>query len=306
MSQPIGGDQGKRADAPLRAVAKQALRPAVAANDADESPSPEIVWSSLAASTAASGKRFFQWPLQRVVTGGAIALVLIATLGSAAYLRLSASHRNAEVIEPKATGTQHADSALMSSVPPGANAQPSGAGGYAPATSPPIAASASAASAQYGTGVPAALNGARASLAQKNLTAARAAVSEVLSVAPRNAEALRLQDDIADRESERDVALRVAAACANDGLWSCVVKQANQALAIDSGSKDAQMLLERAIVSAGWRPLSTHAVAAAPKPARRDAPRPVAKSVPPIPTLPTLAPPLPPGIPVDNTTAGNG
>ncbi|WP_223959389.1 hypothetical protein [Paraburkholderia sabiae] len=306
VNQPIGSDQRKRAEAPLRAVAKQAPHPAVAANDADESPSPEIIWSSFAAVPAAPGKRFFQWPLPRVVTGSAIAMALMLALGGAAYLRLNALHRNANVIEPTATAMKRADLLSSSSVPPGANAQPSNAGANAPGTSTPLAASAVPVSAQYGKGVPAALNDARASLAQKNLTAAKAAISEVLSVAPRNDEAMRLQGDIAERESERDVALRVAATCANDGLWSCVVKQANQALAIDSSSKDAQILLERAIVSTGWRPLSTRATAAAPKPARRDPPRPVAKSVPPIPTLPTLSPPLPPGIPADNATPGNG
>lgn len=309
VSEPIGSAQRKRAEAPLRAVVKEAPLPAVAANDADEPPSPEIIWSELAAAPATAGKRVVQWPLRRIVTAGVVALALMLTLGGVAYLRFSASHRDANVVEPMTAGVNRAHTSLASGVPPDADAQPSRAGAYAPAPNTPVAANPGSASAQYGKGVAAALSDARASLAQKNLTAARAAISGVLSVAPRDAEALRLQGDISDRESERDVALRVAAGCANDALWTCVVKQANVALAIDSSSKDAQILLERAIVSTGWRPLSTHAVAAAPKPVRRDPPRPVAKSAPAIPTLPalpTLPPPLPPGTPVDNAAAGNG
>ncbi|MBN3763228.1 hypothetical protein [Burkholderia sp. Ac-20365] len=231
-------------------------------------------------------------PPRRIVMGGAIALVLMIAIAFAwlGFQRLGASHRNDDFVEPMKTGLNGADSGLSS------NAMPSGATGSAAMTGGGPAAG------QYGNKVSAALVVARASLEQKNLTAAKAAVAEVLAVAPRNADALRMQTDIADRENERDAALRVATICAKDVLWSCVVKQANQALAADSGSKDAQVLLERAIVSNGWRPLSDTTSARAAAPARRPPPpqtqQRVAKNVAMLPTLP----PLPPGIPADSAT----
>jgi hypothetical protein len=88
----------------------------------------------------------------------------------------------------------------------------------------------------------------------------------------------------------------VANSCANDKIWSCVFKLSNQALAIDVGSVEAQALLQRAILSTGWKPLGEKAASAPRKP-----PPVVANSAPTrLPTvLPTL-PPLPPGTPTDS------
>ncbi|WP_343668380.1 hypothetical protein [Paraburkholderia heleia] len=113
---------------------------------------------------------------------------------------------------------------------------------------------------------------ARTSLAENNLFDAKAAANAVLARDPVNEEARALQGDIAAREQRRDSALQNADRCAAQRAWACVQQQASEALAIDSGSQAAQSLMERAIVSTAWKPLSpangappTNAAAALPR-----------------------------------------
>ncbi|WP_109478911.1 hypothetical protein [Paraburkholderia sp. C35] len=292
VSQPIASAQPKRAETQLRAVRK-APSPA-ADDDSDDASLPEIRWSDLPETLPAIQYPFWRKPPRRIVVGGAV-FALMVVLAGVGFQRLGASHRNDDFVEPMKTGVNDASSAL----PP--STMPSGADASARMSNSPAMTGAAPAAGQYGNNVSAALGVARASLEQRNLAAAKAAVAQVLAVAPRNADALRMQADIADRENERDAALRVATICAKDVIWSCVVKQANQALAADSGSKDAQILLERAIVSNGWKPLSESAPAraTAAAPTRRAPPQQrVATNAMALPTLP----PLPPGIPADNAT----
>ncbi|WP_395064759.1 hypothetical protein [Paraburkholderia silvatlantica] len=97
---------------------------------------------------------------------------------------------------------------------------------------------------------------ARTSLAENNLFDAKAAANAVLARDADNEEARALQGDIAAREQRRDSALQNADRCVTQRAWACVQQQASEALAIDSSSQAAQSLMERAIVSTAWKPLS--------------------------------------------------
>ncbi len=167
--------------------------------------------------------------------------------------------------------------------------------------------------AQHYKDVPDALRAARAALMHNNLADAKSALSDALSLDSNNADARQLQGDLQDRENKRDVALGVANTCAKDKLWSCVHDRAAQALAIDVSSVDAQALLERVILTTGWKPLA-NAAASAPRAATAPAgananARSTASAAPntaasPLPTLPTL-PPLPPATPTNNAATTN-
>ncbi|MEX3963896.1 hypothetical protein AB4Y42_17070 [Paraburkholderia sp. EG286B] len=113
---------------------------------------------------------------------------------------------------------------------------------------------------------------ARNSLAENNLFDAKAVANAVLARDGDNEEARALQSDIAAREQRRDSALQNADRCVAQRAWACVQQQASEALAIDSSSQAAQSLMERAIVSTAWKPLSppngapqTNAAAALPR-----------------------------------------
>ncbi|WP_377681461.1 zinc ribbon domain-containing protein [Paraburkholderia rhizosphaerae] len=110
--------------------------------------------------------------------------------------------------------------------------------------------------------LPDTLRAARASLQDNNLSDARAAANAALARDPDNGDARALQRDIAAREQRRDNALQSADQCASQRAWACVQKQASDALAIDASSLHAQSLLERAILSTGWTPLTAPAAPA--------------------------------------------
>ncbi|MCX5539057.1 hypothetical protein M3A49_06035 [Paraburkholderia sp. CNPSo 3076] len=97
---------------------------------------------------------------------------------------------------------------------------------------------------------------ARTSLAENNLFDAKAAANAVLARDGGNEEARALQSEIAAHEQRRDSALQNADRCVAQRAWACVQQQASEALAIDSSSQAAQSLMERAIVSTAWKPLS--------------------------------------------------
>jgi hypothetical protein len=100
--------------------------------------------------------------------------------------------------------------------------------------------------------VPEALQAARASLQANDLTGAQAALAEVLVAQPDNADARLMQQDLLQRQTKRDHAMRNANVCAADRLWSCVRHNATDALAIDATNPNVRALLERSIREAGW------------------------------------------------------
>jgi hypothetical protein len=158
--------------------------------------------------------------------------------------------------------------------------------------------------------VPDSLRAARASLAENNLADAKAANHAALARDPDNEDALAIQREIAAREQRRDSALQSADQCVRQSAWACAQQHASEALALDSGSVQAQSLMERAIVSTAWPPLSApkppnsapQAVAAVPLPRGAGAARlPSSKdwdtaaepAAPKVSTTPAPPPPLP-------------
>jgi hypothetical protein len=61
-----------------------------------------------------------------------------------------------------------------------------------------------------------------------------------------------MQQDLLQRQTKRDHAMRNANACAADHLWSCVRHNATDALAIDATNPNVRALLEHSIREAGW------------------------------------------------------
>lgn len=247
---------------------------------------------------------FWQTAGHWLITKGLVLLVFVLALGYAGYLLLGDNHKqdgNSEESSTNSSGgsispyTPQPAATLPSSTI--TNVPPSGATRNLPAVPVVPAMPATPATpgapppprvVQHYRDVPGGMQAARAALAQNNLLAAKAAVADVLSIDRDNSDALALQNDIRGRENRRDVALGVANTCAKDKLWSCVRERASQALAIDASSADAQSLLERVILSTGWKSPATAAPAAAPAPAPQ-----TSAGTPPLPPLPTL-PPLPP------------
>jgi hypothetical protein len=113
-----------------------------------------------------------------------------------------------------------------------------------------------------------------------NVSGAQTAVNAALSMEPDNADAQLIQHDLTPLEQRRDAALRTAHTCIKDHSWNCVEHSASEALAADSGSPEAQSLLQQAIVQNGWAPLASHAAPATrtaqvrPPPAAAQAPQP--------------------------------
>jgi hypothetical protein len=187
---------------------------------------------------------------------GLLLVAFIVALGYAAYLLLGENKK------PEPTPDDQYASSSVGSISPyasqqQANVMPPGADGRtAPAAPKPRVMP------QF-KDVPDSLRAARASLAQNNLSDAKAATNAALTREADNEDARDLQRDIAAREQRRDTALQGADRCASERSWGCVQRQASEALAIDSSSLHAQSLLERAILSTGWTPLTPPKASAA-------------------------------------------
>ncbi|MEX3931285.1 hypothetical protein AB4Y32_05605 [Paraburkholderia phymatum] len=312
VGHPLASVPRRRAEAPLRAVERDASRAPSPDSDQEERSSPAVVWPDISDPPPELPPSFWQSTARSFVAWGAallvfllvLAMALVLAVGYAGYLRLGGGHHDdsGRVTDSEAavTAMSSSDSAVTSDVARPGSSSAAIVAGERVANTAALAVAAPPRAVQYGRGVHAALRDAHANLERNDLTAAKAAVAEVLSVAPHNADALQMRSDIGDRENQRDVALGVANACARDRVWSCVLKQASQALTVDSSSTDAKALLQHAILSTGWKPLAASSTVVS---APRNPPRPVTGSVPALPTQPALPtlPPLPPGIPADST-----
>lgn len=220
-----------------------------------------------------------------MVTKGVVMLLFVAALGYAAWLLLGDNRRqdtsgdettnsastaggsispytppSASPPAPRATPQSVVQSAAQSarSAPtatsvnaPVADITPTR---VAPSRPPPVV--------QHYRDLSEALRAAHAGLAHNSLAEAKSALSDAMSIEPNNADAAQIQGEIGDREKRRDAALNVASNCAKDKQWSCVREHAAHALAIDVSSADAQSLLERVILSTGWKPLASAAAPA--------------------------------------------
>jgi hypothetical protein len=294
VSRPLDDNRRRRPQAQLRAVNAEKPR----APEAADEPLPTVVWRDGPGSTdnALPPPSLSQTVGRWIGTRGAILLASLLVLGCyAGYVWLDHGHAQDGDSEEVSTGVTSSSASVPRFMPEASD----GASATVVAGGP----AANRITQQVGSRTPNganrhwlvsdALNDAYSSLARNNLTQAKAAVTDALSIAPGNPDALRIQNDVTDRENKRDVALGVANTCASEKMWRCVFERSSQALAIDASNADAQALLQRAILSTGWKPLVNTVVTPAP---RKPAPLVTSSG------LPTL-PPLPPGVPANSVTA---
>ncbi|MFP3553242.1 hypothetical protein SB861_21375 [Paraburkholderia sp. SIMBA_049] len=301
VSRPLEADRPKRAQAQLRAVPADTRQAPAVADEPTEYPAPNVVWQGAGDpefSPDVAPPSLPQAVCRWIVTRGAIPLAGLVLLGVVGYLWIGHGHTRNGDGDELSTGVVASSRSIPQYMPPPKDSVPSTAATGQPAIdkiAQPVASRAPG-GAQSHRAISDALGDARASLARNDLKQAKAAVLDALLLAPGNPDAMRMQSEVKDRENQRDVAIGVANSCANDKIWNCVFKLSTHALAIDVSSVDAQALLQRAILSTGWKPLGEKAA-----PAPRKPPPVVANSAPTrLPTgLPTL-PPLPPGTPTDS------
>jgi hypothetical protein len=254
---PLEQPPRKRAGTQLRAVDAPPRAPAeLAAAGAAELPpldSPDVAAAPL------DGPQPLRQSAGRwIVTKGAVLLLFILALGYAGYLLLGDNHRQDSPGDETTNSASTSGGSISPYTPQPANRNtPSSNVTNVPATkTPPVPiAPPRPPVAQHFKDVPDALRAARAGLAHNNLAEAKAALSDARAIEPNNAEVTQMQGDLQDRENQRDVALNVANTCAKDKLWGCVRERASQALSVDVSSTDAQALLERVILTTGWKPL---------------------------------------------------
>jgi hypothetical protein len=305
---PLERAAPKRAGTQLRAVDTHTPPPAIAAVGAGGAVSAASA-GELAALTSPDvpippldlPQPFWQAAGHWIATKGLVLLLFIAALGYAGYLLLGDGHKQDAGDDD--TSTANSSSTSGGSISPWSpqaarNANtPSANVTSVPITNatPARVAPAKPAAVQHYRSGPDALRAAHAALAHNSLADAKSAVADALSLDPNSEEAKQLQGDIRNRETQRDAALSTAATCAKDRLWSCVRDNAAKALAIDVSSIDAQALLERVILSTGWKPLAGPAPASA-------APVANAANAAPAGAAPSL-PPLPPELASKNVAA---
>jgi hypothetical protein len=230
-----------------------------------------------------------------IFTKGLLLVWFILALGYAAYLLLG-DNRKQEIVSEETTANTSGGS--ISPYTP--QAQSGGAPSATDANAPPVVNPPLRPMPTF-KDLPDALRAARASLQDNNLSGAKAAVAAALSMDADNGDARTIQRDIASREQRRDTELQAGSACEKDHQWACVRQHASDALAIDTSSPTAQAMLERVIVSTGWRPLAPIA-----RPGGAEAPTPRGGSVaaPPGPGNPATARAMPQtAMPATATTA---
>ena len=301
---PLERAARKRATTQLRAVDTQAPPPAIASVSAGGAVSATSA-GELAALTSPDipippldvPQPFWQVAGHWIATKGIVLLLFLTALGYAGYLLLGDGHKQDTADDDTTTANSSSTSggSISPWTPQAARNTPSANVTNVPIPAPQTArvAPAKPAAAQHYRNEPDAMRAARAALAHNNLADAKAAVADAMSLDPNNDDTKQLQGDIREQEARRNAALNVANTCAKDKLWSCVRDNAAKALSIDVSSVDAQALLERVILSTGWKPLAN------PAPAANAAP---VVSAAPAGTTPSL-PPLPPEMAPKNTTA---
>ncbi|MEX3931980.1 zinc ribbon domain-containing protein [Paraburkholderia phymatum] len=275
---PLDRAQRKRAGTQLRAVDTQPPHlPAIAPDPSGlhALASPDMPIPPIAVPHAA-----WQAAGRWMATRGVVMLLFVAALGYAAWLLLGDNRRQDTSGDETTNSASTAGGSISPYTPPPAprSAPQSVVQSAAqPARNAPIATSVNAPVAeitptrvappkppvvQHYRDLSEALRAAHAGLAHNDLAEAKSALADAMSIEPNNTDASQIQGEIGDREKRRDAALSVASNCAKDKLWSCVREHAAHALAIDVGSADAQSLLERVILSTGWKPLASAAAPA--------------------------------------------
>jgi hypothetical protein len=281
---PLERTPRKRAGAQLRAV--ETTPPASGELAVAGASVPPLASSDLPVPPLDAPQPLWQSAGRWIFTKGVVLLLFIAALGYAGYLLLGDNHKQETNSDEPMNSASTSGGSISPYTPPAAHNVPtSNVTNVTPAKTPPapIAAPRPPVARHY-RDVPDALRAAHASLAQSNLAEAKSALSDALSVDPNNTDAVQMQSDLKDRENKRDIALGAANTCAKDKLWGCVRERASQALAIDVSSADAQALLERVILSTGWKPLTGNASTNAPANATANASASIAPAIAPPPT----------------------
>jgi len=264
---PLERAPRKRAATQLRAVDTQSPPPPIAAVSAGGAVTAASA-GELAALTSPDipippldlPQPFWQVAGHWIATKGVVLLLFLGALGYAGYLLLGDGHKQDTSDDDTATASSSSTSggSISPWTPQAARNTPSANVTNVPVQNqqPARVAPARPAVAQHFRNEPDAIRAARAALAHNNLADAKAAVADAMSLDPNNDDTKQLQGDIREQEARRNAALNVANTCAKDKLWSCVRDNAAKALAIDVSSADAQALLERVILSTGWKPLA--------------------------------------------------
>ncbi|WP_176379103.1 hypothetical protein [Paraburkholderia youngii] len=97
------------------------------------------------------------------------------------------------------------------------------------------------------------LKAARGYLQRGNLSATKARLAAAITAQPDNRDARRMRAQVSTLEQQRDALLSLARGCSNVGRWECASHNANEALRIDSSSKDAQRLVSLASHESAWQ-----------------------------------------------------
>ncbi|MEM5387415.1 zinc ribbon domain-containing protein [Paraburkholderia phymatum] len=272
---PLDRAQRKRAGTQLRAVDTPSHLPAIAP---DPSGLPALASADMPIPPLAVPHAAWQAAGRWMATRGVVMLLFVAAFGYAAWLLLGDNRRQDTSSDESTNSASTAGGSISPYTPPAPPSVPratpqsvmqsaaQSTRGAPTATSvnvpvaditptrvappkPPVV--------KHYLDLPEALRAAHAGLAHNSLAEAKSALADAMSIEPNNADAAQIQSEIGDREKRRDAALNVASNCAKDKLWSCVREHAAHALAIDVSSADAQSLLERVILSTGWKPLAS-------------------------------------------------
>ncbi|MGF6843762.1 hypothetical protein QF001_007657 [Paraburkholderia youngii] len=97
------------------------------------------------------------------------------------------------------------------------------------------------------------LKAARGYLQRGNLSATKARLAAAITAQPNNRDARGMRAQVSTLEQQRDALLSLARGCSNVGRWECASHNANEALRIDSSSKDAQRLVSLASHESAWQ-----------------------------------------------------
>ncbi|MGF6740137.1 hypothetical protein OKW47_003883 [Paraburkholderia atlantica] len=97
------------------------------------------------------------------------------------------------------------------------------------------------------------LKAAHGYLQRGNLAATKARLAAAITAQPDNRDARRMRAQVGTLEQQRDALLSLARGCSNVGRWECASHNANEALRIDSSSKDAQRLVSLASHESAWQ-----------------------------------------------------
>ena len=226
------------------------------------SPFPSV---SEASEPAGAGEQ--RWETSKIVTLGAVAVALVA--GGIIYSQHGGSGDDTPRSEPPAKHSaygaidmkpaQGTPAPAVTAAPMDALARSAAAVRQAQtAATPSVAARETLPTEPSGRSSAALANpadnllAARDAIARGDLTTARKRFSKIPASQLSTANSQRTLADLTGLEHTRDEMLQVARGCESTGSWLCVLQNARDVLAIDTGNVEAQKFVEHAISRSGW------------------------------------------------------